>query len=328
MITASWLRRVCVFSLGTAAVVPAFESSAQAFPAKPVRIIVGNGPGTSPDVQIRLVAERLPAEWKQQVLIENLAGASSNIAAERVANATPDGYTLFYASIGPLTINMHLFSKLNYDIVRDFAFITQFSKLANVLAVHPSVPAKTARDLIDLAKRRPGDLRYGSGGNGTSQHLSAELFRSMTGVQYLHVPYKSSPQMTMDLMGGQIDLAFHQPVVVMPLVLSGRLRALAVTSDNRQAWAPTLPTVAESGLPGFEITVGSGLLAPRKTPADIVEKLNADIQRILLSPALKDAYGRNYMEVTARGTRDFVAWQKSESEKMGALVRASGAKLD
>jgi len=328
MSTAWWLRGVCVCALSAATIFAALDASAQAFPVKPVRIIVGNGPGTSPDVQIRLVAERLPAEWKQQVLIENLAGASSNIAAERVANAAPDGYTLFYASIGPLTINMHLFSKLNYDIVRDFAFVTQFSKLANVLAVHPSVPAKTARELIDLAKRRPGDLRYGSGGNGTSQHLSAELFRSMTGVQYLHVPYKSSPQMTMDLMGGQLDLAFHQPVVVMPLVLSGRLRALAVTSDNRQAWAPTLPTVAESGLPGFEITVGSGLLAPRKTPVEVVEKLNADLQRILLTPALKEAYARNYMEVTARGTRDFVAWQKSESEKMGALVRASGAKLD
>ena len=328
MSTAWWLRGVYACALSTAAVFSAFEAGAQAFPTKPVRIIVGNGPGTSPDVQIRLVAERLPAEWKQQVLIENIAGASSNIAAESVANAAPDGYTLFYASIGPLTINMHLFSKLNYDIVRDFAFVTQFSKLANVLAVHPSVPAKTARELIDLAKRRPGDLRYGSGGNGTSQHLSAELFRSMTGVQYLHVPYKSSPQMTMDLMGGQLDLAFHQPVVVMPLVLNVRLRALAVTSDNRQAWAPTLPTVAESGLPGFEITVGSGLLAPRKTPADIVEKLNADLQRILLTPALKEAYARNYMEVTARSTRDFAAWQKSESEKMGALVRASGAKLD
>ena len=302
--------------------------SAQTYPVKPVRIIVGNGAGTSPDVQIRLVAERLPALWNQQVVVENVAGASSNIAGERVANAAPDGYTLFYASIGPLTINMHLFSKLNYDIARDFAYITQFSKLANVLVVHPSVPVKTVRDLVAVAKQRPGDLRYGSGGNGTSQHLSAEMFRSMTGIQYLHVPYKSSPQMTVDLMGGQLDLTFHQPVVVMPLVKAGRLRAIAVTSDNRQAWAPELPTIAESGVPGFEITVGSGLLAPRRTAVEIVEKLNADMQRVLHTPALKEAYARNYMEVTARGTKDFVAWQKSESEKMGALVRASGAKLD
>lgn len=304
------------------------QTAGQTFPSKPVRILVGNGPGTSPDVQMRLVAERLPAEWKQQVIVENVAGASSNIAAERVAAAAPDGYTLFYASIGPLTINMHLFSKLNYDIARDFAFITQFSKLANVLVVHPSMPARSVRELIALAKKRPGDLRYGSGGNGTSQHLSAEMFRTMAGVQYLHVPYKSSPQMTVDLIAGQLDLAFHQPVVVMPHVLTKRLRALGVTSDNRQAWAPELPTIAESGLAGFEMTVGSGLLAPRKTPPEIVEKINADLQRVLLSPALKEAYARNFMEVTARPPRDFSAWQRSESEKMGALVRASGAKLD
>lgn len=317
---------MCAFAFVAAAVAP--HAGAQSFPAKPVRILVGNGPGTSPDVQMRLVAEKLPGEWKQQVIVENVAGASSNIAAERVAAATPDGYTLFYASIGPLTINMHLFSKLNYDIARDFAFITQFSKLANVLVVHPSMPVKSVREFVAMAKKRPGDLRYGSGGNGTSQHLCAEMFRSMTGIQYLHVPYKSSPQMTVDLMAGQLDLAFHQPVVVMPLVVSKRLRAVGVTSDNRQPWAPDLPTIAESGVPGFEMTVGSGLLAPRKTPPEIVEKINADLQRVLNSPAIKEAYARNYMEVTARPPKDFAAWQKSESDKMGALVRASGAKLD
>jgi tripartite-type tricarboxylate transporter receptor subunit TctC len=317
--------RLAVFA---ALLLAATMTSAQTFPVKPVRIITGSGPGTSPDVQIRIVAERLPAEWKQQPIIENLPGASSNIAAERVANAAPDGYTLFYASIGPLTINMHLFSKLNYDIVRDFAPITQFSKLANVLVVHPSVPVMTVGELVALAKKRPGDLRYGSGGNGTSQHLCAEMLRSMTGIQYLHVPYKSSPQMTIDVISGQLDLAFHQPVVVIPHAKAGRLRAIAVTSDNRQAWAPELPTVAESGVPGFEITVGSGLLAPRKTPPEIVEKLNADMQRALALPAVKEAYARNYMEVTARGTKDFAVWQKAEIEKMGKLVRASGAKLD
>lgn len=316
----------CAAAWTAAATAP--PALAQTFPTKPVRILVGNGPGTSPDVQMRLVAERLPAEWKQQVIVENVAGASSNIAAERVAAAAPDGYTLFYASIGPLTINMHLFSRLNYDIARDFAFITQFSRLANVLVVHPSVPARTVREFVALAKKRPGDLRYGSGGNGTSQHLCAEMFRSMTGIQYLHVPYKSSPQMTVDLMAGQLDLAFHQPVVVMPHVLSKRLRAIGVTSDNRQAWAPDLPTIAESGVPGFEMTVGSGLLAPRKTPPEIVEKINADLQRVLNSPAIREAYARNYMEVTARPPKEFAAWQKSESEKMGVLVRASGAKLD
>lgn len=324
----SILRDAAACALACTAVVAATHTAAQSFPVKPVRILVGNGPGTSPDVQMRLVAEKLPGEWKQQVVVENVAGASSNIAAERVAAATPDGYTLFYASIGPLTINMHLFSKLNYDIARDFAFVTQFSKLANVLVVHPSVPVKTVREFVTMAKKRPGDLRYGSGGNGTSQHLCAEMFRSMTGIQYLHVPYKSSPQMTVDLMAGQLDLAFHQPVVVMPLVLAKRLRAVGVTSDNRQPWAPDLPTIAESGVPGFEMTVGSGLLAPRKTPPDIVEKINADLQRVLNSPAIKEAYARNYMEVTARPPKEFAAWQKSESDKMGALVKASGAKLD
>jgi tripartite-type tricarboxylate transporter receptor subunit TctC len=301
---------------------------AQAFPAKPVRVLVGNGPGTSPDVQMRIVAEKLSQEWKQQVVVENVPGASSNIAAERVAAAAPDGYTLFYASIGPLTINMHLFSRLNYDIARDFAFITQFSKLANVLVVHPSLPVKTVGELVALAKKRPGDLRYGSGGNGTSQHLCAEMLRAMTGIQYLHIPYKSRPQMTVDLIAGQIDLAFHQPVVVMPHALSGRLRPLAVTADNRQAWAPDLPTVAESGIPGYEITVGSGLLAPRKTPPEIIERINADLQRVLHSAPVKEAYGKNYMEITARAPKEFAAWQQRESEKMGKLVRASGAKLD
>ena len=314
--------------LAVAMVFAQFGAAAQTFPVKPVRVIIGNGPGTSPDIQMRILAEKLAAEWKQQLVIENMPGASGNIAAERVLAAPPDGYTLFYASIGPLAINMHLYSKLSYDIVRDFAPVTQVSRLSNLLLVHPSLPPKSVKELIALARKRPGELRYGSGGNGTSLHLAGEMLKVMAAINILHVPYKTSPQMTTDLIGGHLDLAFHNSPVAMPHVQSGRLRALAVTSDRRQPYAPELPTVAEAGVPGFEITIGGGLVAPRRVPEALIEKINADLQRALHLPEIKDAYTRNYLEITARAPKEFATWQKAEIEKMGKLVRASGAKLD
>jgi tripartite-type tricarboxylate transporter receptor subunit TctC len=269
----------------------------------------------------------MSSQLGQSVVIENRGGAAGHVAGAEVARGAADGHVVVLTTIAHNAAHS-MYANIGYDPAKDLKPVVVIAEAPSVLVVHPSLPVKSVGELVALAKKRPGDLRYGSGGNGTSQHLCAEMLRAMTGIQYLHVPYKSSPQMTIDLIAGQLDLAFHQPVVVMPHVLSKRLRPLAVTADNRQAWAPDLPTVAESGIPGYEITVGSGLLAPRKTAPEIVEKLNADLQRVLNSAAIKDAYGKNYMEVTARPPKEFAAWQQRESEKMGKLVRASGAKLD
>ena len=232
-----------LLAAGVALGVFAASAAAQDYPAKPVRIVVSSSAGGSPDIQIRLVTHKMTEANGYVWVIENLPGGGGNIAPERVAKSPPDGYTLLMASAGPLYINPSLYPGLPYDIVRDFEPITQISHTPNILVVHPSVPVKSTKELIAYAKANPGKLRFGSAGSGSSQHLSAELFKRMAGVDLQHIPYKSSSQMTTELVAGQIELAFQNAPLVLPYVTAGKLVALAVTTKTRLATAPEVPTL-------------------------------------------------------------------------------------
>ena len=261
-------------------------------------------------------------------VIENLPGAGANIAPERVAKAPADGYTLLMASAGPLYFNPTLYAKLPYDIQRDFEPITQVSNVPNILAVHPSVPINSVKELIDYAKANAGKLRFGTPGSGSSQHLSAELFKKMTGVDMQHVPYKSVAQMTTELVSGQFELSFNNAPLVLPFIKSGRLRALAVTTRTRLALAPDVPTLDESGLAGYEVGGGSGVLAPRGTPAAILKKLETDLRSVLNSAEVREQYAANGLIAVGSSSAEFAAYMKSEIARWAPLIRATGATVD
>jgi tripartite-type tricarboxylate transporter receptor subunit TctC len=306
----------------------ASQALAQGYPAKPIRLVVSSSAGGSPDLQARLFTQKMSEQHGYAWAIENLPGAGGNLAPDRVAKAPADGYTLLIASFGPLYVNPSLYSKLTYDIVRDFEPITQISFTPNILAVHPSVPLKSVRELVDYAKANPGKLRYGSAGSGSSQHLSGELFKSLAGVDIQHVPYKSSSQMTNELLGGQIELAFQNAPLVLGYVKAGKLRGLAVTTKTRLGAAPELPTLDESGIRGFEMGGGSGLLAPKGTPAPILKKLEADAREALTSPAVREQYSANGLIAVGSSSADFAGNLKSEIARLASLIRATGAKVE
>src|SRR5258707_15046676 len=244
--------------------------------------------------------------------IENLRGAGGNIETERVAKAPADGYTLLMASAGPLYFNPTLYAKLPYDIQRDFEPITQVSNVPNILAVHPSVPITSVGELIAYTRANPGKLRFGSPGSGSSQHLSGEVFKKMTGVDMQHVPYKSVAQMTTELVSGQLELSFNNAPLVLPHIKSGRLRALAVTTKTRLALAPDIPTLDESGLAGFEVGGGSGVLAPKGTPPAILKKLESDLRSVLNSAEARAQYAANGLIAVGSTSAGFAASMESE----------------
>lgn len=301
-------------------------AGAQGYPAKPVKIIISSSAGGSPDLQTRLFTQKMTEAQGYAWAIENLPGAGGNIAPERVAKSPPDGYTLLVASAGPLYINASLYPKLPYDIVRDFEPITQIAHTPNILAVHPSVPLKSVKELVAYARANPGKLRFGSAGSGSSQHLSGELFKSMAGVDLQHIPYKSSSQMTNELLGGLIELAFQNAPLVLPYVNSGKLRALAVTSKARLPAAPGIPTVDGAGLPGYESGGGTGLLAPKGTPPAILHKLEADARAAI--GAVREQYAANGLIPVGNSSAEFAAALKAEIARLAPLVRASGAKVE
>ncbi|MFL6573148.1 MAG: Bug family tripartite tricarboxylate transporter substrate binding protein [Burkholderiales bacterium] len=301
------------------------QALAQGYPGKPIRLVVSSSAGGSPDLQARLFTQKM-AEHGYSWAIENLPGAGGNLAPDRVAKAPADGYTLLMASFGPLYVNATLYSKLTYDIVRDFEPVTQISFTPNIVALHPSLPLKSVPELIAYARANPGKLRYGSAGSGSSQHLSAELFKSMAGVDLQHVPYKSSSQMTNELLGGQIELAFQNAPLVLGYVNAGKLRGLAVTTRSRLAAAPELPTLDESGLKGYEMGGGSGLLAPRGTPPEILKKLELDVRAAI--HAVREQYAANGLIAVGSSSAEFAANLKSEIARLAALIRATGAKVE
>jgi tripartite-type tricarboxylate transporter receptor subunit TctC len=306
----------------------ASTGSGQAWPAKPIRLVISSSAGGSPDIQARFFTHKMSEQHGYAWVIENLPGAGGNLAPERVAAAPRDGYTILMASFGPLYVNSTLYAKLGYDIVRDFEPITQVSHTPNIVAVHPSVPVHSVAELIAYAKANPGKLRFGSAGSGSSQHLSGELFKSMAGVNLEHVPYKSSSQMTSELVGGQIEMSFQNAPLVLPHVKAGRLRALAVTTKERMPAAPDIPTLDESGLPGYDFGGGSGLLAPKGTPAAIVRKLEADAREAITSATVREQFGANGLIAVGSSSADFSRAIREETARLAPIIRATGAKVE
>ncbi len=305
---------------------PAGCTWAQAYPAKSIKMVVPLGPGGGVDTSARLVGQKLSEAWGQQVVIENHPGAGGTIATAMVARAAPDGYTLVMASPGHvITPNLY---KLSFDAIRDFAPITLIVTIPYVVVVHPSLPMRSLKDLLALARARPGELLWSSSGNGSAQHLTLELLKMMTGVKITHVPYKgTAPGMT-DLIGGRVSATTASAVATMPHVKAGRLRALAVAGRTRTQVAPLLPTVAESGIPGFEIDVWHGAMAPAATPQDIVAKLHAEFVKILAQPDLKERMLAVGFDPVGDPPDKFAAYLGAETEKWTNVIRQANIRID
>ena len=304
------------------------SAAAQAYPQKPIRLVVGVPAGGTTGVVARLVGQKLGEQLGQQVVIENRGGAGGNIGAELVAKAPPDGYTLFLATIGTMTINPSLYSKMPFDTLRDFAAISQLTSMPQLLVVHPSVPVKSVKELIAYAKARPGQLNFASGGAGTAIHLAGELFRTMAGVDMVHVAYKGSAPAMTDLIGGQVTVMFDQILTALPHVQSGKLRALGVTTEKRSPAAPQIPTIAEAALPGYAVTTWHGLLAPAGTPREVVNRLSSETARALQSPDIRDRFAAQGVDPVSSTPEQFAAMMKSELEKWRKVIAASGTKID
>ena len=303
------------------------SACAQQYPVKPIRFVLPFGaPGGTPDIVARVIAPKLTEAWGQQVVVEPRVGAGGTIGTEVVANAAPDGYTILLTSPSH-AINVTLYSKLNYDAVADFAPITQLVEVPNILVIHPSLPARTVQQLIALARSKPGSLNYGSAGSGSSQHLAGELFKKMARVDLVHIPYKGGGGVVVDLVAGQLQLTFGA-ATSLPFVRSGRLVALAVTTAQRVPSMPNLPTIAESGLPGYEASAWYALFAPARTPKPIVEKMQAEVARILKLPDVRERLGFETIQPVGSGSAEFAEFLKREIAKWGAIVKESGAKVD
>ena len=318
------------FAVGLAslfALAASATAQAQSWPSKPRRIVVGFPPGASADVAARLVAAKMSESLGQTVLIENKPGAGSNIATESVVRAPADGYTLLLGTIAN-TINASLSKNLPFDFGRDLAPVASLASLPNLLVVTPSLGVSTVQELVAAAKRKPGEILYGSSGNGTGPHLSGELFNLMAGVKLTHVPYKGSPQAMTDLLGGRVQAMFAPASTALPHIKAGTLKVLAVSSAKRTGASPELPTIAESGLPGFETSVWFGLLAPAGTPRDIIERLNREANRALADPAVKTQFAAQGIDGMGGTAEQFAAYIKDETAKWARVVQASGAKID
>lgn len=300
---------------------------AQNYPTRPLRLVVPAPPGGGTDILGRIAAQKLTDTLRQPVVIDNRAGASGMIGSEIVARADPDGHTLLICFTTHVT-NPSLYPKMPYDTVRDFASVAMVGVIPSVLVLHPSIPSQSVKEFIAYAKERPGKLVYGSAGSGSATHLSTVLFTSMTGTSMVHVPYKGSAPALTDLLAGQLNLMFGNMASAMPHVRSSKLRALAVTSAKRSAAAPDLPTVAETGLPGYEATSWFALFGPARTPMPIVNKLNAEVNALLRLPDVKERMLGLGADAMPMSPRELTAYVESEIAKWGKLIKASGAKAE
>ena len=314
-----WIRSAAALISGIA-IVLASHAFAQSYPAKPVRMVVGFAPGGGTDIMARVISKRLVDTWPHALIVENRPGADGSIATELVAKSTPDGYTLVMVS------NAHTITpfqrKLGYDAVKDFAPVTLVASNPNLLLVHPSLPVRNVKELVALAKARPGQLAYGSSGGGTSPYLAMELFKSLTGTDIVHVPYKGSNPAVTDLVGGHIQLMFGAVSTTLPHVKSGKLRAIAVSSPTRWPSVPNLPTVSESGLPGFEAATWYGLLAPAGTPQPILAKLHNDIAGVLHQADVKSFGMQQGFETVGNKPEEFAEIIRRDMQKWGKLLRS------
>ena len=318
------MRRLAAVSAG---VMCAGICMAQGYPSRPIRFLVGFPPGGTSDILARTIGQKLAEAVGQQVVIENRPGAGGNLGAEAAAKSAPDGYTLFMGTTSQ-AISASLYSKLNYDLVRDLAPITQAVNYTNLLVVHPSLPVKSVQELIALAKARPAQLNYGTAGNGTPPHMTGELFKSYTGVNIQHVPYKGGAPAIADLLGGQITIMFDNVPPLLPHVQAGKMRPLAVTSLRRISVLREVPTLDESGLKGFDSVAWNGVLVPTGTPRDIVMKLNSEINRILTLPDIRERLSGQGADPVGSTPEQFAALIRSEIQKWAQVVKTSGARVD
>jgi tripartite-type tricarboxylate transporter receptor subunit TctC len=305
----------------------AVAAQAQDYPAKPVRIVVPFPAGGPTDIVTRALGQKLTEEWKQQVIVDNRPGAGANIGAEHVVRSAPDGYTFLMASTIH-NINPSLYPKLSYDPTKDFTPVSMTVEVAQVLVVHPSVPAGSIKEFIAYAKGNPGKLYYSSAGNGSQPHLAAELFKTMTGTSLTHVPYKGAPPAMIDLIAGQVQASFATSLSAVANVKSGKVKALGVSTSKRIPSLPDVPTIAEAGVPGYEASGFFGLVAPAGTPAAIVNKVNADVVRILKDPALVKQLSDQGAEARGSTPAEYGAFIREEVAKWAKVVKDSGAKID
>ena len=297
------------------------------YPNRPVKILVGFTPGTAPDLAARILADRFAEVWSTAFVVENIPGAGSNIATDRVAKAPADGYTLLMGGNSALVINPSLYETLPFDPLRDFAPISQVFIAANVLAVPPELPVKTVAELVALARAQPGRLSYGHAGVGTSQHLGAELFKYMAHVDIAPVAYRGTTALMPDLLANRISMSFANIVNVVPLAREGKLRALAITSIKRSRLAPDLPTMAESGFPGFEAVPWFGLVAPAGTPQDVLDKLHAETVKALAAPELRKKFDELGLEPVGNTPAEFTEVIRRETPEWAKLIKDAGIKL-
>ena len=298
------------------------------YPTKPIKLIVPFPPAGSTDLSARAVAGKLGERLGQPVIIENKPGAGGNIGTDVVAKAPPDGYTLLVGTVGTHAINPSLYSKMPYDHIKDFVPVILLSSTPNVLVVYPGLPVNSVADVIKLAKAKPGELNFASSGSGTSIHLSGELFKSMAGLQMTHIPYKGSGPMQIDLISGQVNMSFDNLSAAMAQIKGGKLKALAVTGKQRSPMLPDVPTVAESGLPGYEAISWNGVFAPAGTPKEIVDKLAREIDAILKTPETRKFFAEQGGEVGGGTPDQLAAFVRAETAKWSKVVKESGAKVD
>ncbi|MDB5811913.1 MAG: Tricarboxylate transport protein TctC [Betaproteobacteria bacterium] len=317
------LRCLCLFVLCVAPV----AGSAQDYPNKPLRLVAPFSPGGATDVLARIVGQKLNERMGQPVVVENRVGAGGNIGAELVAKSTPDGYTLLMGGV-PHAIGASLYNKLGYDMVKDLSAVAEVASFPSMIVLHPSLPAKSIKDLVALAKSKPGQLNFGSAGNGSPNHLALELLDTMAGVKMTHIPYKGAGQVVGDLLAGQLQLASMGFPVAMPHVQAGKLRAIAVTGAARSPLLPAIPTVSESGLPGFDVTSWYGVFAPAALAKDLVTRLNNEISGAITAPELKERLTALGAEPSTKSPAEFSQYVRDEIVKWAKVVKESGAKLD
>ena len=322
------LERWQCWGLAAALVCFATGALAQPYPNHPIRLVVPFPAGGTTDILARDAAPKLTEVLGQPVVVDNRPGAGGNIGADLVAKSQPDGYTLLVGTVGTHAINPSLYAKMPYDHVKDFAPVVLVAGVPNVLVVNPSLPVNSVADLIKLAKSKPGSVNFASSGNGTSIHLSGELFKTMAGVDMTHVPYKGSAPALIDLVSGQVQVMFDNLPSSLPQIKAGKLRAIAVTSLKRSPALPDVPTISESGLPGFEASSWFGLLAPAGTPPAVVTRLNAEVNKWLQSPEGREQLLAQGAQAAGGTPEQFVAHIRAETDKWAKVVKASGAKVD
>lgn len=303
-------------------------SQAQTYPAKPVRLVAPYPPGGANDILARIIGPRLGEYLGQQIVIENRGGATGNIGAEFVARAAPDGYTILMGQASNMTINVSLMSRMPFDPIKDFAPVTLVATTPNLLVVHPSFPARTIKDLVALAKAKPGAVNYASSGSGSAGHLAGELFKRVAKIDMVHIPYKGAAPALTDVVAGQAHLYFTSPISATPLVKGGRLRMVAVTSLERSPSLPDIPTVAESGYPDFEVTSWWGILTPAAVSKEIITRLHADILKVLAMPETKTKFADQGADVASNTPAEFSTYIKSEIAKWGKLIKELGVKSE